>query len=164
MAEHISLSPDRKWLVFSGNTGPDKLDIDRRHVVRVPVDKAEMDVLTPGNGLEWMPVITGDGTSVAMISATAQRPPLPAVMAFTRGTPKLLAQNLIPASFPQSQLVTPKQVILKAPDGMTVHGQLFEPTGGSGKRNPLLFMSTAGHRARCCWAGIIPTITPMPTL
>ena len=54
MAEHITLTHDRKWLVCSGNTGPDKLDIDRRHVVRVPVDKAAMEVLTPGTGLEWM--------------------------------------------------------------------------------------------------------------
>ena len=129
MAEHITLSPDRKWLLFSGNTGPDKLDIDRRHVVRVPVDKAAMDVLTPGSGLEWMPVVTGDGATVAMISATAQRPPLPTVMAFTNGTPKVLAQSLVPGNFPQNQLVTPKQVTFKAPDGTTVHGQLFEPAG-----------------------------------
>ncbi|QHV96795.1 S9 family peptidase [Spirosoma endbachense] len=140
MAEHITLSHDRKWLVFSGNTGPDKLDIDRRHVVRVPVDKAEMEVLTPGAGLEWMPVITGDGSTVAMFSATAQRPPLPTVMAFTKGTPKLLGQNLIPASFPQTQLVTPRQVTFKSPDGMTVHGQLFEPAGGQAKKPALIYV------------------------
>ncbi len=134
MAEHIAMSHDGKWLLFSGNTGPDKLDIDRRHVVRVPVDKAAMEVLTPGSGLEWMPVVTGDGATLAMISATAQRPPLPTVMAFSKGTPKLLAQNLIPASFPQNQLVIPKQVTFKSPDGMTVHGQLFEPVGGSSKK------------------------------
>ncbi|GAB4020331.1 S9 family peptidase [Spirosoma migulaei] len=140
MAEHITLSHDGKWLVFSGNTGPDKLDIDRRHVVRVPVDKAAMEVVTPGAGLEWMPVVTGDGATIAMISATAQRPPLPTVMAFTKGTPKILAQNLVPASFPQNQLVTPKQVVFKAPDGMTVHGQLFEPVGGAGKKPTLIYV------------------------
>ncbi|MBC3788242.1 S9 family peptidase [Spirosoma utsteinense] len=134
MAEHITMSHDRKWLLFSGNTGPDKLDIDRRHVVRVPVDKATMEVLTPGTGLEWTPVVTGDGATIALISATAQRPPLPAVMAFTKGTPKLLGQNLIPASFPQGQLVTPRQVTFTSPDGVTVHGQLFEPAGGSSKK------------------------------
>ena len=136
MAEHITLSPDRNWLLFSGNTGPDKLDIDRRHVVRVPVDKAQMEVLTPGSGLEWTPVVTGDGATVAMISATAQRPPLPTVMAFTKGTPRILAQNLVPATFPLNQLVTPKQVTFKSPDGTTVYGQLFEPAGGSTKRSP----------------------------
>ncbi|GAB2539498.1 S9 family peptidase [Spirosoma aerophilum] len=140
MAEHITLSHDRKWLLFSGNTGPDKLDIDRRHVVRVPVDKAAMEVLTPGTGLEWTPVVTGDGATVAMISATAQRPPLPTVMAFTKGAPKVLGQNLIPANFPTNQLVTPKQVVFKAPDGMTVHGQLFEPAGGPSKKPALIYV------------------------
>ena len=140
MAEHITLSHDRKWLLFSGNMGPDKLDIDRRHAIRVPVDKAAMEVLVPGDGLEWTPVLTGDGATVAMISATAQRPPLPTVMAFTKGIPKLLAQNLVPSNFPQNQLVTPKQVTFKSPDGMTVHGQLFEPTGGSGKKPALIYV------------------------
>ncbi|UHG89626.1 S9 family peptidase [Spirosoma oryzicola] len=140
MAEHITLSPDKKWLVFSGNTGPDKLDIDRRHVIRVPVDKAQMEVLTPGNGLEWTPVVTGDGSTLAMISATAQRPPLPTVMAFAKGTPKVLGQNLIPANFPQNQLVVPKQVTVKAPDGMIVHAQLFEPANGSAKKPALIYV------------------------
>src|SRR5437879_2612686 len=49
MAEHISLSSDGKWLVFAGNMGSDSLDIDRRHVVRVPVDRAAPEVLTPRN-------------------------------------------------------------------------------------------------------------------
>ncbi|MBD2704515.1 S9 family peptidase [Spirosoma sp. BT702] len=140
MAEHITLTRDKKWLVFSGNTGPDKLDIDRRHVVRVPVDKAAMEVLTPGTGLEWTPVVTGDGATLAMISATSQRPPLPTVMAFGKGTPKVLAQNLIPANYPMNQLVTPKQVTFKAPDGTTVHGQLFEPAGGPSKKPALIYV------------------------
>lgn len=140
MAEYITLSHDRKWLLFSANTGPDKLDIDRRHAVRVPVDKAAMEVLTPGSGLEWTPVLTGDGATVALISATAQRPPLPTVMAFAKGTPKVLAQNLVPGNFPQNQLVTPKQVTFKSPDGMTVHGQLFEPANGSGKKPALIYV------------------------
>ena len=140
MAEHTTLSHDRKWLLFSGNTGPDKLDIDRRHAIRVPVDKAAMEVLVPGSGLEWTPVLTGDGATIAMISATAQRPPLPTVMASMNGSPKVLAQHVIPTSFPQNQLVTPKQVTFKAPDGMTVHGQLFEPAGGLGKKPALVYV------------------------
>ena len=140
MAEHVTLSHDRKWLLFSGNTGPDKLDIDRRHAIRVPVDKAAMEVLMPGSGLEWTPVLTGDDATVAMISATAQRPPLPTVMAVAKGTPKVLAQNLVPGNFPQSQLVMPKQVTFKSPDGMTVHGQLFEPAGGSAKKPALIYV------------------------
>jgi dipeptidyl aminopeptidase/acylaminoacyl peptidase len=139
MAEHIQLSHDGKWLVFAGNTGPDKLDIDRRHVVRVPVDKAEMEVLTPGSGMEWSPVVTGDGSSVAMISTTPQRPPLPALMSFDKGPLKLLAQNLVPQSFPQN-LITPKQVIYTSPDGVKVHAQLFEPVGGAEKKPAIIYV------------------------
>lgn len=140
MTEHIRLSPDRKWLLFSANTGPDKADIDRRHVARVPVDKAEMEVLTPGKGLEWSPVLTGDGTTIALITATAQRPPLPSVMDFKKGNIRVLAKNRIPASFPQKQLVTPQQVTYKAPDGVTIHAQLFEPKGGTAKKPAIVYV------------------------
>ncbi|MFC5408133.1 S9 family peptidase [Larkinella bovis] len=140
MAEHIQLSTDRKWLVFSGNTGPDQFDIDRRHVVRVAVDKAGAEVLTPGVGLEWTPVITGDGANIAFLSATAQRPPLPALMPFAKGAAKLLGQNLIPANFPTSQLVTPRPVTFKAADGVTVYGQLFEPANGTGKKPAIIYI------------------------
>jgi dipeptidyl aminopeptidase/acylaminoacyl peptidase len=140
MAEHIKLSSDGQWLVFAANTGPDKLDIDRRHVVRVPVDKPVMEVLTPGAGLEWYPVVTGDGSAIAMISATAQRPPLPAVLSLDKKDIKLLGLDQIPASYPQNQLVTPKQVIFKSPDGATVHAQLFEPVGGESKKPAIVYV------------------------
>ncbi len=140
MAEHIKLSHDGQWVVFAANTGPDKLDIDRRHVVRVPVDKPAMEVLTPGSGLEWYPVVTGDGSAISMISATAQRPPLPAVLPLNKKDIKLLALDHIPASYPQNQLVNPRQVIFKSPDGATVHGQLFEPVGGPSKKPAIVYV------------------------
>lgn len=144
MAEYIRLSPDRKWLVFAGNTGPDRLDLDRRHVVRVPVDRAAMEVVTPGSGLEWTPVVTGDGGTLAFISATPQRPPLPAVMPFTGGAPRLLAADRIPKDFPADRLVTPRQVTFTAPDGVTVYGQLFEPPGGATARKPAVIYVHGG--------------------
>lgn len=139
MAEYITMSSDRKWMVFCGNTGPDKLDIDRRHVIRVAVDKAGIDVLTSGDGNEWTPVITGDGAYIAMISATAKRPPLPAVVPFGKGSLKLIGQNLIPSKFPESKLVIPKQVVIKSPDGVTVHCQLFEGPG-AGKKPAIIYV------------------------
>jgi dipeptidyl aminopeptidase/acylaminoacyl peptidase len=48
MAEYVTLSPDGRWLAFAGNAGSDADDIDRRHVVRVPVDRAAPEVMTPG--------------------------------------------------------------------------------------------------------------------
>ena len=140
MAEHIRMSPDGRWMVFAGNTGPDPLDIDRRHVVRVPVDRPAAEVVTPGSGLEWSPVVTGDGATLAFIGASAQQPPLVTTMPFAGGRRTALTGDRIPADFPASQLVTPRQVTFKAPDGTTVHGQLFERPGGPARKPAIIYV------------------------
>jgi dipeptidyl aminopeptidase/acylaminoacyl peptidase len=129
MCEFVKMSPDRKWMIFSANTGNDVLDVDRRHIVRVPVDKAAMQVMTPGGGLEWTPTITGDGLTLAYISASSQRPPLPTIMPVKGGMAKLVGDDRMPRDFPTQKLVTPKQVIFKSPDGLSIHAELFEQTG-----------------------------------
>lgn len=140
MCEHITLSADRQYLTFSANTGPDALDIERRHAVKVSVDKADMQVLTPGNGLEWTPVLTNDGNTAAFISATSQQSPLVAVMKLTGGPVQLIGKELVPADFPANKMVTPKQVIFKAADGVIVHAQLFMPEGGAGKKPAIVYV------------------------
>ncbi|HZY82283.1 MAG TPA: prolyl oligopeptidase family serine peptidase [Cyclobacteriaceae bacterium] len=142
MAEHVRLSPDKKWLMFSGNTGPDANDLDRRHAVRVAVDKAGVEVMTPGTGLEWTPVITGDGSTMALISATAQRPPVPAVIALNNAKKeiKLVGAEMIPSDFPTTKLVTPKKVTFRASDGVTVHADVFEPANGSAKKPAIVYV------------------------
>jgi len=131
MAEYVRMSPDGKWLAFAGNAGSDADDIDRRHVVKVPVDRAAPEVLTPGTGLEWTPAFTSDGNAIAFIGATSQRPPLPAVLA-QQGTPiTWIGAERIPANYPTAQLVTPKKAIFKASDGLEIHGQLFDNTANT---------------------------------
>ena len=139
MAEYISMSGDGRYLVFAGNAGKDADDIDRRHIVKVPVDRAEPVVLTPGHGLEWTPFVTGDGKYIAYISATAQRSPLPTVLATDGGNPVTLAVDRITSDFPTAKLVVPKQVVYKAPDGVEVHGQLFD-AGGAEKRPAIVYV------------------------
>ena len=140
MCEHIQLSADKKYVTFSVNTGTDKLDIERRHAAKVSVDKANMQVLTPGNGLEWTPAITGDGSATIFISATAQRPPLPAFIKSNETIVHVLCEDLVPTDFPQSKLVTPTQVIFKSADGVTVHAQLFQPAGNSTRKPAIVFV------------------------
>jgi dipeptidyl aminopeptidase/acylaminoacyl peptidase len=142
MCEHIRLTADKRRLVFSANTGDDAQDIERRHIGMVSVNAADMRVMTPGKGLEWMAVGTGDGKALAFISATAQRPPLPAVLRLDGGSTgfAVLAADKIPADFPQASLVTPRQVIFKAEDGIIVHGDLFEPPGGAGRRPAIVYV------------------------
>jgi dipeptidyl aminopeptidase/acylaminoacyl peptidase len=140
MAEHITLGADGRTLLFTANAGTTPDDLERRHLVRVPVDRAAPEVLTPGTGLEWSPVLTGDLRSIAFIGATAQRPPLPAVMPVAGGAPKWLGADRIPADFPTAQLVTPRAVTFRAPDGLLVHAQLFAPPAGArnGARGPAI--------------------------
>ena len=97
--------------------------------------------MTPGSGLEWSPAITGDGATLVFISATPQRSPLPAAMALgnARAAIRPIGADHIPADFPTG-LVTPKQVVFRSADGLTIHGQLFEvsPTGGGNTRKPAI--------------------------
>ena len=139
MCEHIRLSADKKYLTFDANTGNDKFDIERRHAVKVSVDKADMQVLTPGTGLEWTPVTTGDGSAIAFISATAQRPPLPAVIKLNEKKIQLLNEELI-RDFPVTKLVIPKQVIYQSGDSVTIHADLFEPAGGAAKKPAIIYV------------------------
>jgi len=140
MAEYISLSADGKTLVFAGNTGNDPLDIERRHIIQVSVDKADIKVLTPGIGLEWTPFITGDGKTLVYISATGRRPPMPAVMNLKNHKTKLLAANLLPDDFPTEKMVVPVQVIFHSTDGTPVHATLFKPAAGAKKKPAVIFV------------------------
>lgn len=148
------MSADRRWMVCSANAGNDPLDIERRHALVVAVDGSGMRVMTPGSGLEWTPVLTGDSKTLAFISATAQRPPLPAVMAMGGGEIKLLAADRIPADLPMDKMVTPRQVVFRSEDGVMVHADLFEPAGdaagsagsssGAARRRPAIIYVHGG--------------------
>lgn len=148
MVEHVRLTQDGRTLVASANTGPDSLDLDRRHVLVVPVDGSGARVLTPGTGLEWTPVVLGDGRTVAFLSATAQRPPAAAVRALTGpDTPRLVGGDLL-AAYPAAALVTPRPVVFDAADGVRVHAQLFlSPTGTPlGTQSGTLLGATPGAK------------------
>lgn len=144
MVEDATLDADGKRLVFSANTGSEKDDLERRHLFQTPVARAQVKQLTSGTGLEWSPVVTADDR-VLFMSATAQRPPVPATL-LKDGKPKLLAPELIPAKFPLDELVTPRQVTFKAADGVTVHGQLFVPKRAKGKRPAVVYMHGGPQR------------------
>lgn len=148
MVEHVMPSPDRHWLLASANTGPDVDDIDRRHLIRVPVDEPAMEVLTPGTGIETFPVVTGDEKHLLFFSATVQRPTLVGVLPWPKptGDIRLLGHELIPAALKSAELVTPKRVEFKAPDGMTVYAQLFEPANSAKKSPAILFIHGGPQR------------------
>lgn len=145
MAEHIVVSPDKKWMYFSANTGKDPKDIDRRHLARVPVNQSAMEVLSEGSNLEWTPVLTGDSRYLAFLTTIGQQPPLPAVIQLDKVSNfnkelKLIAKENIPQDFPVSLLNAPKQVFYKAPDGLLIHAQLFEGKGKAAKKPAIIYI------------------------
>lgn len=130
----VALTPDRKTLLISSNED----DIDRRHLWKVAVDRPGPVALTRGASIEWAPTVTGDGRHLVCLGSTATRPAMP--YRVTRAGLKEIAARAMPADYPSAQLVTPKQVVFKSLDGLTIHGQLFLPRGHLAHRPGLVFM------------------------
>jgi dipeptidyl aminopeptidase/acylaminoacyl peptidase len=140
MVEHVAISPDGRTLVYSANSGAERNDIDRRHIFKVAIDGSSPPApVTHGAGLEWSPVVTGDGQTVAMLASDAQRSPLPVVTSMAGGPMRAIGADRVPREFPASRLVTPEPIVFKSSDGVEVHGQLFR-TPGSGKRPGLVYV------------------------
>lgn len=140
MVEHASLSPDRRFIVYSANTGSDPLDIDRRHLFRVPVDAATPQPVTSGASIEWTPAVTSDGRFVAYLQSDARQPPLPAVQPLAGGAARRLAGDRVPRDFPSGHLVVPQQAVFRSSDGVEVHAQLFKPPTGPARRPALVYV------------------------
>ncbi len=140
--EHVSLSADRRTVLFSSNQN----DIDRRHLWRVSLQGENLTPLTPGEGLEWSPVETSDGKAIAMLRSDVRNPARAAIKT-ANDRVRDLAPDAIPSEFPASSLVVPQQVILSAADGMRIHGQLFLPTDlTAGEKRPALIFLHGGSR------------------
>jgi Tol biopolymer transport system component/acetyl esterase/lipase len=136
--ENSFLSKDGKTVIFNSNSG----DIDRRHLWRVPVTDGKATLLTPGTGLEWSPCLTSESNDLVFLCSTAFQPAAPGIIKKNDKEIRLIAPEAIPESFPLKDLVEPEQVVIKAPDGLKIHCQLFLPKESktSDKRPAVIFM------------------------
>ena len=137
--EAVSMAPDRSYVVFSSNED----DIDRRHLWRVRPGDLRPTPLTRGESIEQSPVVVGDG-SVIFLSSDGKRPLEPAIL--SDGEVRRLASSLQSPGFPTDSLVEPRQVLFPAADGMTIHGQLFEPPPEYIGQRPALVFFHGGSR------------------
>lgn len=149
--EEVSLTPDRQTVLYTSNDASlDPIDVDRRHIWMVAAAGGQKHAITRGEPSEWAPVSTGDGKFLVCLGSTATTPAmayyLTGNMAQGGMQRNLIAGDSLPKDFPSAQLVTPKQVIFKAEDGVTVHGQLFVPKNVSGRRPAILFMHGGSKR------------------
>jgi dipeptidyl aminopeptidase/acylaminoacyl peptidase len=136
MIEDVSVSPDRRSVVYSANTGSTPGDDDRRHLFEIDASNGWMRI-TPassGAGSETGPVALADN-AVAFNRSTAQQPLL--ITLLSNGAQRELSS--LPTDFPSPQLVTPQEVSFVAADGQRVYGQLFAPSG-SGKHPGIIFV------------------------
>jgi dipeptidyl aminopeptidase/acylaminoacyl peptidase len=135
--EEVTLSGDRKSILYTSNQN----DVDRRHIWRVSASGGDPQALTSGETIEWNPVETSDGKNLLCLGSTATSPAMPYRVTASGREP--IAKNLLPANFPEAQLITPKQVVFKSEGGLEIHGQLFTPKNPT-KRGPALIFTHGG--------------------
>ncbi|MBV8977316.1 MAG: S9 family peptidase [Alphaproteobacteria bacterium] len=133
MVEHVNVSRDGQYLVYSANTGSTRDDGDRRHIFRVGVDGGAPFAVTAGESIEWEPV-AADASHVAFISTGARRPPVAAIAGIDGKQRRDLLADDVPAAYPSQAFVLPRSVSFRAADGTLAHGQVFQsPESGAAK-------------------------------
>jgi dipeptidyl aminopeptidase/acylaminoacyl peptidase len=140
--QYVSPGPDGRSILYSSNQN----DIDRQHIwlARVDAGAPAARLLTPGQGLEWLPVAAVPSGRIAFLGSGAARPAQPFLL---EADGKRRALSELPARFPASRLVTPEAVLVSAVDGKTFHAQLFRPTNlAAGERRPAIIFIHGGSR------------------
>ncbi len=137
-AEHSDIDPSGAWLVFSHNCD----GIDRRQVSVTQIAGGGVSRLGPEREIHSSPRFSAEGETIYLRASDARRP-----ATVTRvgrdGSGWTRLDEPGPASLPPlDALVVPRAVTLLAADGLTTHGQLFEPRGPAppGGRPALVFM------------------------
>lgn len=140
--EDVSISPDRKTIVYSSN----RSDIDRRHIQSFSVAGGGPVDITHGTGIETAPVFLNDNRTVAILRSNAKIPMRPAVVQAS-GRMIDLAPQTIPPDFPANRMVTPRPVMVNATDGIQIHGQLYLPIADKGcKPHPAIVFVHGGSQ------------------
>ncbi len=133
-------------MLYSANTGSTAGDDDRRHIFRADVASGSVTQLTHGASSETNPVSLENG-AIAFNRATAQQPLL--VTLQTGDAQRALDANLVASDFPASELIAPREVSFRAPDGIADSRPTLRtaPVAASIRE---LSSCTAVRRARCC--------------
>ena len=140
MVEDVTITPDRRYLVYNANTGSMPGDDDRRHLYRVSVDGGAPIGITHGSHSAWAPVLTAGGKTLAFIDAGPKHPPEVMWGSLTGKSWRSAGGDALPADFPTNELVTPQPVVFHAADGVRVQGQLFAAPGDAARKPGIIFV------------------------
>lgn len=128
--ESVSVSLDKTHLLLATNEG----DIEARHLWSVGLDARPRE-LTHGPNNQWYPTALANG-GLAYVDAGYAAPP---VVTIAGHPAKTLVAVKTPSNYPQAQMVRPKLITYKAPDGLTIHAQLLVPRSGAQRMPAIVF-------------------------
>ena len=135
------VSGDDKTLYYTTNAE----DIERRHIWAVPVGGGTPPKrISTGDGIETHPVPLSSGRQVAVLYFDVRQPASVGLVPASGGKARLIYPTL-PKDFPLAEHVVPEIVIVKAPDGVEAHNQLFLPKDlKPGERRPAMVFVHGG--------------------
>ncbi len=142
--EDMTLTPDKKHIVFSAN----KNNLDGRDLWRVAVAGGNVEAITVNERLEWNPVVLGSG-KLAYLGSEVRKSGTPYVHANLTAT----AAAIEVAPSPAAALITPQAVVFKAADGLEIHGQLFLPPNAKASDKLPAVIFSHGGPTRQMWLG-----------
>jgi dipeptidyl aminopeptidase/acylaminoacyl peptidase len=139
-ATSAALSKDGRTLYYCTNAE----DIERRHIWAVPVSGGTPRRVTTGNGIETHPQPLASGKQLAVLYYDARTPASVALAPAEGGAARTFYPTL-GKEFPTDAHVTPEVVLVKSPDGMEIHNQLFLPKDlKPGERRPAIIFVHGG--------------------
>jgi dipeptidyl aminopeptidase/acylaminoacyl peptidase len=125
--ESAGFSADGKFLYYGSNA----TDIERRHLWKVPVAGGAPVQVTSGEGIEHDPVVLASGRHIAALTADWHRPQsvgiFPAAEQALDASAQKVIYPVLTKAFPADAHVQPQNVLIKSPDGLEIHNQLFLP-------------------------------------
>jgi len=137
----VALSKDGKTFYYCTNAK----DIERRHIWKVPTAGGTPKQVTIGEGIETSPVPLASGKQLAALTADAKRPQSVGVFPSEGSDKQKVIFPTLPRDFPIDVEVVPELILLKSPDGLEIHDQLFLPKNiQPGEKRPAMIFVHGG--------------------
>jgi dipeptidyl-peptidase 4 len=138
-AVSAALSRDGKTLFYCTNAR----DIERRHIWAVPTSGGT-PVQISSSAIETNPLPLASGQQVAVLYFDAAQPASVGLVPTSGGKTRVIFPTL-PKDFPVAAHVKPEIVIVKSPDSLEIHNQLFLPKDlKAGERRPAMIFVHGG--------------------
>ena len=139
-ATSAALSHDGKTLYYCTNAN----DIEKRHIWSVPTSGGTPKQVSTDDGVETSPQPLASGKQLAVLYFGAAPPASVGLVSVSGGATRVVFPTLGP-DFPKAEHVTPQIVVVKSPDSLEIHDQLFLPKDlKPGERRPAIIFVHGG--------------------